>query len=46
VRRVGELGVWAQFRDNKVAAKEEHLLGKRIENAELEITAGRSQRTY
>jgi len=47
VRRVGELGVRAQFRDNKVAAKVEKSLSWTLNrNPQLETTVGGRQRTY
>jgi hypothetical protein len=48
VRSVGELGVRAQFRDNKVAAKVDQSLSAKILNtkAEIEITISSRPRTY
>ena len=48
VRSVGELGVRAQFRDNKMAVKVEQSLSEKIFNtkSKTEITISSSQRTY
>ena len=48
VRSVGELGVRAQFRDNKMTVKVEQSLSEKIFNtkSETEITISSSQRTY
>jgi len=48
VRSVGELGVRAQFRDNKMVVKVEQSLSEKIFNtkSETEITISSSQRTY
>ena len=48
VRSVGELGVRAQFSDNKMAVKVEQSLSAKILNtkSETEITISSRQRTY
>ena len=48
VRSVGELGVRAQFRDNKMTVKVEQSLSEKIFNtkSETEITISSRQRTY
>jgi len=47
VRSVGELGVRAQFRDNKMAIKVEQSLSKIFyTKSETEITISSRQRTY
>jgi len=48
VRSVGELGVRAQFRDNKMVVKVEQSLSEKIVNtkSETEITISSRQRTY
>ena len=48
VRSVGELGVRAQFRDNKMVVKVEQSLSEKIFNtkSETEITISSRQKTY